>query len=116
MQLSLGEDLFSSPLQTDLGSASVGFGTWDAYRKSAWDVEYANRDSVADARREDDTMSVPKKSLISDRAVAKKAAIAKTSETPEAGALKANALTAHSMRKKSVRATTLKVSFYKAKK
>jgi hypothetical protein len=48
-------------------------------------------------------MSVQKKSLIDNRAVAKKAAIAKTTEAErggEAGSLKASALTAHSMKKK----------------
>lgn len=52
-------------------------------------------------------MAVPKKSLISDREVAKKAVIAsnagETEQPGEAGSLKASALTAQSMKKKSVR-------------
>ncbi len=54
-------------------------------------------------------MSVTKKSLISNREVAKKAAIASNAaEPPQSGDLKASALTAQSMKKKAVRTLTLK--------
>jgi hypothetical protein len=54
-------------------------------------------------------MSVPKKSLISDRVVAKKAAIASNAGEPQqTGDLKASSLTAHTMMKKSQRHTALK--------
>jgi hypothetical protein len=48
-------------------------------------------------------MSVTKKSLISNREVAKKAAIA--SNVQQTGDLKASALTAHTMKKKTIRFT-----------
>lgn len=48
-------------------------------------------------------MSVPKKSLIGDREVTKKAVIASNAGEPEQGTLKSGSLTAHTMKSKSVR-------------
>jgi len=61
-------------------------------------------------------MSVPKKSLISNRVAVKKALIASQPETEESNPLKANSLTAQSMKRKRVMNTfkTFKAGAHKS--